>query len=88
MVFGYDLYNDKRFANNHQSGSDFRILGTGPIVRGDNSHRAGVPRRRLDAHPWNPIPTGSQGTNFRTHSLFYNDNWRVNGHLTANLGLR
>ena len=28
MVFGYDTFNDKRFANNHQSGSDYRILGT------------------------------------------------------------
>ena len=25
MVFGYDTFNDKRFANNHQSGSDYRI---------------------------------------------------------------
>ena len=29
-----------------------------------------------------------QGSNFRTHSLFYNDSWRVNGRLTANLGVR
>ena len=28
MVFGYDTFNDKRFANNHQSGSDYRIFGT------------------------------------------------------------
>ena len=27
MVFGYDTFNDKRFANNHQSGSDYRISG-------------------------------------------------------------
>ena len=30
----------------------------------------------------------SQGTNFRTHSAFFNDAWRMNGNLTANLGLR
>src|SRR5499427_8632406 len=30
----------------------------------------------------------AKGTYFRTHSLFYNDNWRINGRLTANLGLR
>ena len=34
IVFGYDTFNDKRFANNHQSGSDYRILGTTSIIRG------------------------------------------------------
>jgi hypothetical protein len=37
---------------------------------------------------WNPIPLESQGSDFRTHALFFNDSWRVNGRLTANLGLR
>src|SRR5262249_47883762 len=37
---------------------------------------------------WNPIFSTSSGTNFRTHSLFYNDTWRVSNRLTANLGLR
>ena len=32
MVFGYDAFDDQRFANNHQSGSDWRILGTSTIV--------------------------------------------------------
>ena len=37
---------------------------------------------------WNPIPILSEGSNFRTHSLFFNDTWRVNNRLTANLGVR
>jgi hypothetical protein len=37
---------------------------------------------------WNPITEESQGTNFRTHSLFVNDTWRLGGRLTANVGLR
>ena len=36
LVFGYDGFNDRRFANNHQSGSDYRILGTSAIVDGDS----------------------------------------------------
>jgi outer membrane receptor protein involved in Fe transport len=88
MVFGYDLFNDRRFANNHQSGSDYRIIGTTTITQPDGTI---YPQWLPDGSTviqWNPIPIGSQGTNFRTHSLFYNDNWRVNGHLTANLGIR
>ena len=87
MVFGYDLYNDKRFANNHQSGSDYRIFATTSYITGQDV----VPEFLGDGTTviqWNPIPIGSQGTNFRTHSVFYNDNWRVSSKLTANLGLR
>src|SRR5581483_10513203 len=87
MVFGYDLFNDKRFANNHQSGSDYRIFATTSYISGQDV----VPEFLGDGTTviqWNPIPEGSQGTNFRTHSLFYNDNWRISSHLTANLGLR
>jgi hypothetical protein len=37
---------------------------------------------------WNPIALGSQGTDFRMHSFFYNDSWRLNDHVTFNLGMR
>jgi outer membrane receptor protein involved in Fe transport len=88
MVFGYDLFDDERFANNHQSGSDYRIIGTTSIIGADNSITPVFLPDGSTVIQWNPIPVGSQGTNFRTHSLFYNDNWRVNGRLTANLGVR
>jgi hypothetical protein len=93
MVFGFDSFNDIRNANNHQSGSDYRILGTTSIIQGagtsnptiypvflgnDNSTRI----------QWNPIPITSEGSNFRTYSLFYNDSWRVSGRITANVGVR
>ena len=87
VVFGYDLYNDKRFVNNHQSGSDYRIFATTSYVVGQNV----IPEFLGDGTTiiqWNPIAARSEGTNFRTHSLFFNDNWRVGNHLTANLGLR
>ncbi len=35
---------------------------------------------------YNPILNPTQGSNFRTHSLFFNDQWRVNRSLTLNLG--
>jgi outer membrane receptor protein involved in Fe transport len=91
MTFGYDNFNDIRTANNHQSGSDYRMLSTTTIIRGIGSAQVIYPQFLGDGSTliqWNPIPILSKGSNFRTHALFYNDSWRVNGRLTANLGLR
>jgi hypothetical protein len=91
MTFGYDRFDDQRFANNHQSGSDYRILGTSAIIVGAGTASVIYPQFLGDGTTviqWNPIPLGSQGSNFRTHSAFYNDAWRVTDGVTANLGLR
>jgi outer membrane receptor protein involved in Fe transport len=91
MTFGYDNFNDQRFANNHQSGSDYRILGTSAIFSGTGESTVIYPQFLGDGSTiiqWNPIPLNSQGSNFRTHSVFYNDGWRVTDRLTANLGIR
>jgi hypothetical protein len=87
MSFGYDLYNDKRFSNNHQSGSDYRINGTTVIPRDGVIYPQWLPGTSTILQ-YNPILQSSAGTKFRTHSLFYNDNWRYNQRLTFNLGLR
>ncbi len=87
IVFGYDTFNDKRFANNHQSGSDYRINGTRTIVRDGVIYPSWTPGTTTVLQ-FNPITIGSKGTNFRTHSLFANDNLRLNNHLTFNLGVR
>jgi outer membrane receptor protein involved in Fe transport len=91
MVFGYDTFNDKRFANNHQSGSDYRINGTTSIIRGTGADAVIYPQWLPGSSTilqFNPIATSSLGTAFRTHSLFYNDQWRMNPKLTLNLGVR
>ena len=91
MTFGYDLFNDKRFADNHQSGSDYRILGTSAIIQGTGASAVIYPVFLGDSTTtiqWNPIPVSSTGSNFRTHSAFFNDSWRASDRLTANLGLR
>jgi outer membrane receptor for ferrienterochelin and colicin len=87
MVFGYDRFNDKRFANNHQSGSDYRINGTTSIIRGGVIYPQWLPGPSTVIQ-YQPILVSSQGTNFRTHSVFFNDNWHWNNHVTLNLGLR
>ena len=87
MVFGYDTFNDKRRGDNHQSGSDYHVWAS--TSRIDNG--VVYPVIRPDFSTWIiwwPIREASRGTNFRTHSLFYNDSWSFNRNLTFNLGVR
>lgn len=92
VVFGYDNFDDIREANNHQSGSDYRILGTGTIVQGTGASAVVFPvllgSNNTTRIQWNPIPRDSEGSDFRAHALFFNDSWRMTSRLTANLGLR
>ena len=87
LVFGYDGFNDRRWANNHQSGSDYRILGTSAIVTGESLTPVFLGNGTTTIQ-WNPILVSSTGANFRVHSGFVNDSWRVSPRVTANLGLR
>lgn len=87
VVFGYDTFDDIRLAENHQSGSDYRILGTTAIIRGSEVFPSWTPGSSTLIQ-WNPIDAASLGTDFRTHSLFVNDQWRLSNRLTANLGVR
>ena len=95
VVVGFDSFNDKRFANNHQSGSDYRILGTTSIVRTADANCSVSPGCIFPNFmpgstilQYNPIAVSSLGTNFRTNALFFNDNLQLNENLTFNLGLR
>ena len=87
LVAGYDTFDDIRKADNHQSGSDWRVLGTGatingttinPIFLGDGSSFI----------QFDPILQSSQGTHFKTNSLFLNDTWRFSDRLSLNIGAR
>jgi outer membrane receptor for ferrienterochelin and colicin len=85
LVFGYDTFNDIRIAENHQSGSDYRILGTTSVIRDGVVYPSWTSSTIIQ---WNPIDAASRGTDFRTHSLFVNDQWRLTDRLTVNLGVR
>jgi carboxypeptidase family protein/TonB-dependent receptor-like protein len=87
LVGGYDTFDDIRKADNHQSGSDWRILGTGVNIAGTNI----TPIFLGDGSTFiqfDPILQSSQGTHFKTNSLFLNDTWRFNDRLSLNLGVR
>lgn len=89
LLFGYDTFDDVRLANNHQSGSDFRVFLTDTLIR-DNGEALYPVILGDDTTEivWNPILIDSEGTDFRTNSLFVNDRWRLNQKWTFNLGVR
>jgi outer membrane receptor for ferrienterochelin and colicin len=93
LSFGYDTFDDVRVADNHQSGSDFRIFISNTIIRGTNLYPQLIPNDVVgkDNGTWiqyNPILQSSLGTSFVTDSMFLNDRWRLNDHWSFNLGLR
>jgi len=85
LVAGVDLFNDKRLVNNHQSGSDYRIIGTTTILRGTDIFPVFDQNTLIQ---WNPISAESQGSRYKTYSVFFNDLWRWNSRVTFNVGLR
>ena len=85
MVAGFDSFNDKRWANNHQSGSDYILQNVEPLVVGNAVYMQTRPNTLIR---WRPIIVNTLGNNFRTHSVFYNDAWAISPRLSANLGLR
>ncbi len=85
IVAGYDNFSGQRTAQNHQSGSDYRIFTTSAILANGDIFPV------LDSSTFvyfQPITNLSQGTDTLTHSVFLNDSWRVNDRLSLNLGVR
>jgi len=87
MTFGYDMFNDRLKGDNAQSASDYWLISTDTVVNGGTVYPVVANDQSALIVYW-PITESSHGTNFRTHSLFYQDNWAVNRHLTVDLGLR
>lgn len=85
LVGGIDIFDDKRMANNHQSGSDYRIFATSAIIQGESIFPVLDSRSFIQ---WNPIPVQSVGNRFRTISAYVNDAWTFNQNFTFNVGLR
>ncbi|MEW5876874.1 MAG: carboxypeptidase regulatory-like domain-containing protein [Acidobacteriota bacterium] len=85
ITFGYDAFDDIRAANNHQSGSDFRIYLNAVII-GQEVYARLVPNSSYLM--WNPILKPTQGTDFWTKSFYINDRWRLNKNFSFNIGVR
>jgi hypothetical protein len=87
FTMGYDLFNDIRKGDNHQSGSDYHVWTTTSFIENGEV----FPIAAADFSTWIihwPISEPSRGTAFKTHSFFVNDSWQPSKNLTLNLGLR
>jgi outer membrane receptor protein involved in Fe transport len=91
FVGGLDRFAEQRYANNHQSGSDYRLFVNGtryangqiyPIVSATSASGANTFIR------WTPIFVGANASNVRTDSAFVNDRWDFNSHFSFNVGVR
>ena len=86
FVFGADVFDDKRFSNNHQSGSDYRDLrDLGHPPRG--RHLPGL--RQSDLHPAGTRSSrGARATASGRSPFYANDSWTLGKRWRFNLGLR
>ena len=93
MVFGVDGFEDTRKNNNWQSGSEYRLLASNTIIRGENLYPVVIPgTSNTDAAAtyilWTPIFESTRGSRLRTYSAFVNDAWTFNNKWSFNVGGR
>jgi hypothetical protein len=91
LIAGVDRFAESRYANNHQSGSDFSIFVSRaqwkdgviyPVITPTNATGGGTFIR------WNPILVPADQNDLRTDSAFINDTWSATSRLTLSLGVR
>lgn len=91
LIAGVDRFSESRYANNHQSGSDFSIFVSRaqwingviyPVITPTNATGGGTFIR------WNPILVAANQNDLRTDSAFINDTWSAASRLTLSLGVR
>ena len=85
---GYEHFHDFQYANNHQSGSDFRVFVTRAIIRGTDVYPVFQTPGDSTFIRWTPIFEETRGTDFNTESAFINDRIAFGRHLSFNVGLR
>jgi len=89
MVVGYDDWAEQRLSNNYQSTTNFRydVRGVAPVQQPDGTIKIAL-TSNVDRFNYFPVAFASLGSNLKTTSVFANDKWDLNQHLTLNLGAR
>jgi len=87
FVGGIDNFKEKRFAENHQSGSDFRVFATSAWFDPTGIVYPEFDKARTFIR-WTPIFVSGANDNIKTESAFINDKWDLNSHWSFYAGLR
>jgi hypothetical protein len=93
IVGGGDLFEDQRQSDNWQSGSAYRVVVNGTIMRDGVLYpvvQAGTTPTQASATyiQWNPVLTPSGGSRLRTLSGFISDSWRAGARWAFTAGVR
>ncbi len=102
IVLGVDRFDDKRLANNYQSGSSYFLFADGEAGYVPGLVPGASPGLDPNGSPYpvfignsgnsgvdfEPINDLSPGNDFRTESVFLNDRWRLDNNLSFNIGVR
>ena len=90
FVIGAEDFTEHRYANNHQSGSDYRIFVSNTWF--DSAGNIYPNFENVAARPtfirWTPIFTGANESDLNVKSAFINDRWDLSNHWSFNLGFR
>lgn len=91
LVAGVDRFTESRYANNHQSGSDFSLFVTRvqslngvlyPVITPTTQNGGGTFIR------WNPVMVPAADNELRTDSAYVNDTWSLGRRWELSAGLR
>jgi outer membrane receptor for ferrienterochelin and colicin len=91
IVAGVESFSEHRFANNYQSGSNFRVFVNSVQRQNGVLYPTVTPGKSGSAALffWTPIfELQRKDSSFGTDSLFVNDRWDLNDHWSFSLGLR
>jgi hypothetical protein len=89
FVFGYDTFDDIRFAINRQTGNDFTIYASDIVVDDNNNIYTQFLGDDVWIRWWAVFNEDlAQPTSFVTNSYFVNDSWQLNEKWSINVGAR
>jgi len=86
VIGGFESFDQMRYANNHQSGSDYRVL---PFNASKIVGTEVFPVFNANSElVWTPIFDSASFGHFKTNSFFVNDKWDLSSKWTFNVGVR
>lgn len=91
IVGGVDRFHERRYANNHQSGSDFSLFVTRVAFRDGSLYPVITPTNATGGGTfirWNPVLSAPREDDLRTDSAFANDVWSLGTHWQFSVGAR